>query len=84
MSTKDGFPRWVVDACSTPDIVGITAFADFWFLIRGFFGTIAFILWFDSKIYIWASCCYIAKCYIGELLLRQVVTWRVVTWRVVT
>ena len=25
-------------ACSTPDIVGITVFVDFWFLIRGFSG----------------------------------------------
>ena len=44
MSTKDGFSRWVVDACSTPDIVRITVFADFWFLIRGFYGTISFTL----------------------------------------
>ena len=40
MSTKDGFPRWVEDACSTPDIVKITVIADFWFLIPGFSGII--------------------------------------------
>ena len=38
MSTKDGFPRWVEDACSTSDIVRITVIADFWFLIPGFSG----------------------------------------------
>ena len=43
MSTKDGFPRWVVDACSTLDI-GITVFAGFWFLIRGFYGIISFTI----------------------------------------
>ena len=52
MSTKDGIPRWVVDACSTPDIVGITVFADFWFLIRGFSGLISFTPQFSWKIYI--------------------------------
>ena len=52
MSTKDGFPHWVVDACSTPDIVGITVFADFRFLIRGFSGIISFTLQlFNLKIY---------------------------------
>ena len=48
MSTKHGFPRWVVDACSTPDIVGITIFANFLFLIRGF----SFTLQFDFTIHI--------------------------------
>ena len=37
-------------ACSTPDIVGIIVFADFWFLIRGFSGIISFTLQlFNSK-----------------------------------
>jgi len=62
MSTKDGFPRWVVDACSTLDI-GITVFAGFWFLIRGFYGIISFTLQlFNFNIYMQASCCYKAKC----------------------
>ena len=50
MSTKDGCPRLVVDACSTPDIVEITVFVDFWFLICGFSGTISFTIRFNSKI----------------------------------
>ena len=41
MSTKDGFPRWVLDACSTRDIV---RFANFWFLICGFYGIISIAL----------------------------------------
>jgi len=40
MSTKDGFPRWLEDACTTPDIVRITVIADFWFLIPRFSGII--------------------------------------------
>ena len=47
MSTKDGFPRWLVDVGSTPGIGGITVFADFWFLIRGFSGIISFKLQFN-------------------------------------
>ena len=53
MSTKDGFPRCSCRCMqySTPDI-GITVFADFWFLIRGFYGIISFTLQlFNLKIY---------------------------------
>ena len=39
-------------ACSTPYIVGIIVFVDFWFLIRGFSGIISFTLQFNLKIYI--------------------------------
>ena len=66
MSTKDGCPRLVVDACSTPDIVGITVFVDFWFLIHGFSGIISLTLQFNLKIYIYS---------------KVVVTWRNVIWR---
>ena len=48
--------------------IGITVFADFWFLILEFSGIISFTLQlFNSKIYT-ASCHYKAKCYLGELL----------------
>ena len=56
----------VVDACSTPDIVGITVFVDFWFLIHGFSGIISLTLQFNLKIYIYS---------------KFVVTWRNVIWR---
>ena len=67
-------------AVYTPDILGITVFADICFLIRGFFGIIsAFTLRFNLKIHILASCfymasccfiskCYMAKCYLDQLL----------------
>ena len=43
--SQDGFPKMVIlDACSIPDIAGITVFADFWFLIRSFSGIISFNL----------------------------------------
>ena len=51
MSTKDGFPCWVVDAWSTPDIVRITVFADFWFWIRGFSNIVSLTQQFNQKIY---------------------------------
>ena len=57
MSTKDGFPRWVVDAGSTPDIVRITVFADFWFWIRGFSNIVSLTQQFNQKML-----------YVGELL----------------
>ena len=57
-------------AVYTPDILGITVFADICFLIRGFSGIIsAFTLRFNLKIHILTSCFYMAKCY-----LRRAVT----------
>ena len=66
--------------CSTPDIVGITIFADFWFLIRGFSGLISFTLQFSLKLYTQVSCCLKSKCYLGELLYGEVLLRRVVIW----